>query len=65
MLPYGGLSTILCGIALSALGTLNHFIHESRAPIYIDVTMGRGDGGFIVDGLFLAAIGIILLFRAR
>ena len=54
------LPMMLSGIAVCVLGAINHFIHAPRGPIDFDMTMRHGDGGFMVDGIALAALGLLL-----
>jgi hypothetical protein len=49
------------GIAVSLLGAANYFIHDPRQPIDFDLTMRHGNGGFIVNGVALAALGFFLM----
>jgi hypothetical protein len=48
------------GATVCLSGTINHFLHEWRERIDFDLTMRHGDGGFMVNGAALAALGLTL-----
>lgn len=54
-----GLVWLTVGLAISFLGAINHLLTDPGRSIIWDLTMTRGDGGFVVDGLFLAGFGLI------
>jgi hypothetical protein len=55
------LPLIVSGLVVSVLGTINLLIHDPRGPIDFDLTMRHGNGGFIVNGMALAALGFALM----
>jgi hypothetical protein len=51
------------GLTLSVLGAMNQLIR--RPPFEVDLTLRTGNGGFILLGALLAAVGIALALVPR
>lgn len=52
------------GIVLGSLGAINQLVRQP--PLVVDLTLQRGNGGFVVVGLALAAAGALMgLWRRR
>jgi hypothetical protein len=49
------------GLVLCAAGAINQAIR--RPPIVVDLTLRTGNGGFVVLGVVLTAVGLMLWLR--
>ncbi len=62
-LCYVGFTMMLLGINFATIKTVQHFKQEPRVPLGFDLTLRRGDGGFIAYGVLLAVVGATMVWR--
>ena len=60
---YVGFTMMLLGINFATIKTVQHFKQEPRVSLGFDLTLSRGDGGFIAYGVLLAVLGAIIVWR--
>ena len=58
-----GFTVMLLGINFATIKTVQHFKQEPPQPLLFDLTLRRGDGGFIAYGVLLAVVGGIMVLR--
>lgn len=58
-----GFTMMLLGINFATIKTVQHFKQEPREPLGFDLTLKRGDGGFIAYGVLLAVLGANMVWR--
>jgi hypothetical protein len=58
-----GLAAMAFGVMLCALATINQLIW--RPPLDVDLTLRKGNGGFIVLGAVVALLGVMLARSKR
>ena len=51
----------MLGLSMVVLGMLNQILQQP--PIIVDLTMREGNGGFVVLGTVLLAVGVFFRYR--
>ena len=58
-----GFTVMLLGINFATIKTVQHLKQVPRVPLGFDLTLRRGDGGFIAYGVLLAVVGATMVWR--
>ena len=61
VLWFAAYGLMIFGIVFTTMKVVGHLKREPREPLLFDLTLRRGDGGFIVYGIALTLLGIALL----
>jgi hypothetical protein len=60
---YVGFPMMMFGFIFATMKTVQHFKQEPPEPLLFDLTLRRGDGGFITYGVLLAVLGAVMVWR--
>jgi hypothetical protein len=56
-----GLVFLNFGFAFATMKTVQHLKQQPPEPLLFDLTLRRGDGGFIACGVATAVLGLVLI----
>ena len=63
-LYWAGFALMIFGVTFTTMNVMNHLKQQPRQPLLFDLTLRRGDGGFIFYGALAAILGFTLILAS-